>query len=89
MGTGVYAGTRRLLDHRVWEYETVPFAFILNETRRKIVQKIRVAASQANRSARLLRTRFETVEPVSCGVVSVYTLRSPLSELNGGQHSNV
>ncbi len=52
-----------LLEHGVREHELVTAAFILDETRRNLVEKVRVTVSHADQALRLLRTRSEIVDP--------------------------
>jgi putative PIN family toxin of toxin-antitoxin system len=54
-----------LLEHCVRVHEPVTSAFILEEVHRNLLGKIRVTGSQAGQALRLLRTRFEIVEPVT------------------------
>jgi uncharacterized protein len=60
-----------LLEYCVREHEPVTSAAILEEVRRNLVDKIKVTTAQANQTVRLLRTRFEEVEP--------FALESPVS----------
>jgi putative PIN family toxin of toxin-antitoxin system len=60
-------GCAELLEHCVREHELVTSAAILEEVRWNLVGKIKAAASQADQTVRLLRTRFEVVEPVALG----------------------
>jgi putative PIN family toxin of toxin-antitoxin system len=53
-----------LLEHCVREHEVVTSAAILEEIRRNLVDKVKVKGAQADQTVRLLRTRFEVVEPV-------------------------
>ena len=52
-----------LLEYCVREHVTS--TAILEEVRRNLVAKINVTSPQADQAVRLLRTRFETVEPVA------------------------
>jgi len=52
-----------LLEHAVRVHEPVTSEFILEEVHRKLREKIRVTMSQADQVVKLLRTRFEVVEP--------------------------
>jgi putative PIN family toxin of toxin-antitoxin system len=63
-----------LLEHCVREHEVVTSAAILEEIRRNLVDKVKVKGAQADQAVRLLRTRFEVVEPV---VLEVATSRDP------------
>lgn len=54
-----------LLEYCVREHEPVTSTAILEEVRRNLVAKINVTSPQADQAVRLLRTRFETVEPVA------------------------
>lgn len=54
-----------LLEHAVRVHEPVTSEFILEEVHRNLREKVRVSASQADQTVKLLRTRFETVEPVT------------------------
>lgn len=56
-----------LLEHCVREHEPVTSAAILEEVRRNLVAKIKVAASQADQAVSLLRTRLDVVEPLALG----------------------
>ena len=55
------------LEHSVREHEPVASPAILEEVQRNLVGKVRVTAAQAQQTVRLLRTRFEVVEPVALG----------------------
>ncbi len=54
-----------LLEYCVREHEMVTSAAILEEVRRNLVDKVKVAVAQADQTVRLLRTRFEVLEPVA------------------------
>jgi putative PIN family toxin of toxin-antitoxin system len=54
-----------LLEHAVRVHEPVTSAFILEEVHRGLLDKVRVSASQADSAVKLLRTRFEIVEPAA------------------------
>ena len=54
-----------LLEHSVRAHEPVISAFILEEVHRGLLDKVRVPASQADQAVKLLRSRFEIVEPVA------------------------
>jgi len=54
-----------LLEHAVRVHEPVTSALILEEVHRSLLEKVRVSASQADQAVKLLRTRFEIVEPVT------------------------
>ena len=54
-----------LLEHCVREHEPVTSEAVLEEVRRNLVAKIKVTGAQADQTVRLLRTRFEVVEPVA------------------------
>jgi putative PIN family toxin of toxin-antitoxin system len=54
-----------LLEYCVREHEPVTSEAILEEVRRNLVDKVKVTTTQAERTVRLLRTRFEVVEPVA------------------------
>jgi putative PIN family toxin of toxin-antitoxin system len=54
-----------LLEYCVREHEVVTLAAILEEVRRHLVDKIRVTTAQADQTVKLLRTRFEVIEPVA------------------------
>jgi putative PIN family toxin of toxin-antitoxin system len=54
-----------LLEHCVREHEPVTSEAVLEEVRRNLVEKVKVSAAQAEQTVRLLRTRFEVVEPVA------------------------
>ena len=54
-----------LPEHSVRVHEPVTSAFILEEVRRGLLEKVRVSAPQADQTVKLLRTRFEIVEPVT------------------------
>ena len=56
-----------LLEHCVREHEPVTSVAILEEVRRNLVAKIKVAPSQADQTVNLLRTRLQVVEPVDLG----------------------
>ena len=56
-----------LLEYCVREHEPVTSMAILEEVRRNLVVKIKVTTAQADQAVKLLRTRFETVEPVALG----------------------
>jgi len=53
-----------LLEYCVREHEVVTSAALLEEVRRNLVDKVKVKGAQADQTVRLLRTRFEVVEPV-------------------------
>jgi putative PIN family toxin of toxin-antitoxin system len=61
------AAFAELLEYCVREHEPVTSTAILEEVRRNLVAKIKVTTAQADQVIKLLRTRFETVEPVSLG----------------------
>jgi uncharacterized protein len=63
-----------LLEYCVREHEVVTSAAILEEVRRDLVDKVKVRVAQADQTVRLLRTRFEVVEPV---VLEVAMSRDP------------
>ena len=52
-----------LVEHCVRVHEPVTSAFILEEVYRGLLDKVRVPASEADQAVKLLRTRFEIVEP--------------------------
>ena len=54
-----------LLEYCVREHEVVTSAALLEEVRRNLVDKVKVKGAQADQTVRLLRTRFEVVEPVA------------------------
>ncbi len=54
-----------LLEHSVRVHEPVTSAFILEEVHRGLLEKVRVSVPQADQAVKLLRTRFEIVEPVT------------------------
>ena len=54
-----------LLEYCVRAHEVVTSKPILEEVRRNLVDKIKVTAAQADQTVKLLRTRFELVEPVA------------------------
>jgi putative PIN family toxin of toxin-antitoxin system len=54
-----------LLDNCVREHEPVTSKAVLEEVRRNLVDKVKVTAVQADQTARLLRSRFEVVEPAA------------------------
>ena len=56
-----------LLEYCVREHEPVTCAAILDEVRRNLVSSIKVTASQADQTVKLLRTRLPVVEPVNLG----------------------
>jgi len=63
-----------LLEYCVREHEVLTSAAILEEVRRNLVDKVKVKGAQADQTVRLLRTRFEVVEPV---VLEVPMSRDP------------
>ena len=63
-----------LLEYCVREHEVVTSAAILEEVRRNLVDKVKVKGAHADQTVRLLRTRFEVVEPV---VLEVAMSRDP------------
>jgi putative PIN family toxin of toxin-antitoxin system len=63
-----------LLEYCVREHEVVTSAAIMEEVRRNLVDKVKVKGAQADQTVRLLRTRFEVVEPV---VLDVAMSRDP------------
>jgi putative PIN family toxin of toxin-antitoxin system len=54
-----------LLEHAVRVHEPATSAFILEEVHRSLLEKVRVSASQADQAVKLLRTRFESLGPVT------------------------
>ena len=54
-----------LPEHAVRVHEPITSEFILEEIHRTLREKIRVTASQAAQAVKLLRTRFDIVEPVA------------------------
>ena len=54
-----------LLEHAVRVHDPATSEFILDEVDRKLREKIRVTESQADQAVKLLRARFEIVEPVT------------------------
>jgi putative PIN family toxin of toxin-antitoxin system len=54
-----------LLEYCVREHEPVTSEAVLEAVRRNLVEKVKVGATQADQTVRLLRTRFEVVEPVA------------------------
>lgn len=56
-----------LLEYCVREHEPVTSAAILEEVRRNLVDRIKVTASQADQTVKLLRTRLRVVVPVPLG----------------------
>jgi putative PIN family toxin of toxin-antitoxin system len=54
-----------LLEFCVREHEPVTSEAILEEVRRNLVEKVKASAAQSDQTVRLLRTRFEVVEPVA------------------------
>ena len=56
-----------LLEHCVREHELVASEAILDEVREKLVDKIGIAASDAEAAVKLIRTRFAIVEPAKLG----------------------
>jgi putative PIN family toxin of toxin-antitoxin system len=56
-----------LLEYCVREHEPVTSAVILEEVRRKLIDKIKATASQADQTVKLLRTRLEVAEPAALG----------------------
>jgi putative PIN family toxin of toxin-antitoxin system len=54
-----------LLEHAVRVHDPATSEFILDEVDRKLREKIRVTESQADQAVKLLRTRFEIVEPAT------------------------
>jgi putative PIN family toxin of toxin-antitoxin system len=53
-----------LLEYCVREHEPVTSEAVLEEVRRNLVEKVKVSAAQADQTVRLLRTRFEVVQPI-------------------------
>ena len=56
-----------LLEYCVREHEPVTSAAILDEVRRNLVSTVKVTASQADQTVKLLRTRLQVVDPVELG----------------------
>jgi len=54
-----------LLEHAVRVHDPATSEFILDEVHTKLREKIRVTTSQADQAVKLLRSRFEVVEPVT------------------------
>jgi putative PIN family toxin of toxin-antitoxin system len=54
-----------LLEHAVRVHDPATSEFILDEVHRKLREKIRVTKSQADEAVKLLRSRFEVVEPAT------------------------
>ena len=54
-----------LLEHAVRVHDPATSDFILEEVHRKLCEKIRVTKSQADEAVKLLRNRFEVVEPTT------------------------
>jgi len=54
-----------LVEHGAREHEPVTSEPILEEVRRNLVKKVKVSGAQAGQATRLIRTRFELVEPVA------------------------
>ena len=54
-----------LLEYCVREHQTVTSKAVLEEVRRNLVAKVKVTALQADQTVKLLRTRFEVVEPAA------------------------
>ena len=54
-----------LLEHAARVHDPATSEFILDEVHRKLREKIRVTTSQADQAVKLLRSRFEVVEPVT------------------------
>ena len=54
-----------LLEYCVREHEPVTSEAILEEVSRNLVEKVKVSAAQADQTVRLLRSRFEVVEPLA------------------------
>jgi len=54
-----------LLEYCVREHEPVTSEAVLAEVRRNLIERVKVRAAQADQTVRLLRTRFEVVEPTA------------------------
>jgi putative PIN family toxin of toxin-antitoxin system len=54
-----------LLEHAVRVHDPATSEFILHEVHTKLREKIRVTKSQADQAVKLLRSRFEVVEPAT------------------------
>ena len=67
-----------LVEHCVREHEVVTSTAILEEVRRSLVGKIKVTTAQASQAVRLLRSRFEVVEP---GALESQVCRDPDDDL--------
>jgi putative PIN family toxin of toxin-antitoxin system len=58
-----------LVEHCVREHQPVTSVALLDEVRRGLVGKVKATARQAEQTIKLLRTRFEVVEPAPLGTI--------------------